>query len=118
MAPMSPNTGSRRLDGGLNLTMNATMIEQLNTLGDITGNRMLGFNLQEHQWRRFLVAYARLEETFENMNAAYAGGFEGFLNSYPPHATSYIATKDWFDKVHARLKELLTLTAPWKERPL
>ena len=105
-------------EGGINLNMDPTLIMQLNTLGDIAGDRMLGFNLQEHQWRRFLVAYARLEETFENMNAEYAGGFEDFLNSYPPHTASYIATKTWFDEVHARLKELLTLTAPWKKRPL
>jgi predicted acylesterase/phospholipase RssA len=105
-------------EGGLNLTMDAPLITNLNTLGDIAGDRMLGFNLQEHQWRRFLVAYARLEETFENMNAEYAGGFETFLNSYPPHAENYKATAPWFDEVHARLRGLLTLTAPWKERPL
>jgi hypothetical protein len=105
-------------EGGLNLTMDPAQIKQLNTLGTIAGDRMLGFNLQDHQWRRFLVSYARLEEAFENMNAAYAGGFEAFLNSYPAHAASYKATEPWFDEVHARLKGLLTLTAPWKERPL
>jgi predicted acylesterase/phospholipase RssA len=105
-------------EGGLNLTMDAALIKQLNTLGDIAGDHMLGFNLQEHQWRRFLVAYARLEETFEHMNAAYAGGFETFLNSYPPGTASYIATQPWFDEVHARLRGLVTLTAAWTKWPL
>jgi hypothetical protein len=63
------------------------------SLGVPNVNVGIGFNLQEHQWRRFLVAYARLEETFENMNAEYAGGFEIFLNSYPPHAASCKATE-------------------------
>ena len=69
--------------------MDLLLIEKLNQLGSIAGDSMLKFELEEHQWRRFLVAYARLEETFERMNLSYAGGFKAFLDTYTPsHAKS------------------------------
>jgi len=105
-------------EGGLNLNMNTNLIAELSELGQIAGTRMLSFDLQEHQWRRFLVAYARLEETFERMNTAYSGGFEEFLATYPPNTKSYEPNAAWFAAVNARLKALITLTEPWKNSPL
>jgi predicted acylesterase/phospholipase RssA len=106
-------------EGGLNLTMDPPLIRELDELGSIAGDRMLKFDLEEHQWRRFLVAYARLEETFERMNSSYAGGFKAFLDTYPPsHTKSYKPSPSWFDAVHERLKALITLTAPWGSDPL
>jgi hypothetical protein len=105
-------------EGGLNLNMDPSLIAELNHLGHVAGTRMLGFDLKEHQWRRFLVAYARLEDTFERMNTSYTGGFETFLNTYPPNTQSYKPTQQWFDEVHARLRQLIAVTASWKEHPL
>jgi len=106
-------------EGGLNLTMPPTLIQDLNTLGSIAGDHMLKFDLEEHQWRRFLVAYARLEETFERMNLSYNAGFKTFLDTYPPlHTKSYHASPAWFDAVHDRIKALVTLTGPWSAQPL
>jgi predicted acylesterase/phospholipase RssA len=106
-------------EGGLNLTMGPDLIHNLDELGEIAGDRMLRFDLKEHQWRRFLVAYARLEETFERMNLSYANGFKDFLDTYPPnHTKSYSPSHAWFDAVHERTKALITLTAPWSDDPL
>jgi hypothetical protein len=106
-------------EGGLNLTMDLPLITELNELGSIVGDRMLKFELEEHQWRRFLVAYARLEETFERMNLSYAGGFKAFLDAYPPsHTKSYKPSPTWFNAVHERLKALIALTGPWSDDPL
>ena len=106
-------------EGGLNLTMPPTLIQDLNALGSIAGDHMFKFDLQEHQWRRFLVAYARLEETFERMNLSYDGGFKAFLNTYPPtHTKSYHASRAWFDAVRERIQALIDLTAPWSTNPL
>ena len=105
-------------EGGLNLTMDSDRIKRLTELGGIAGDRMLDFNLPEHQWRRFLVAYARLEESFEHMNSAYQAGFEHFLEDYPSEALSYKQTQQWIDAARERVKRLLELTAPWTEVPL
>lgn len=107
-----------KAEGGLNLNMDAQLIMDINGLGAIAGERMLNFDLRSHQWRRFLVAYARLEDSFERMNKAYAGGFAAFLNTYPPKTVGYVPTQQWFDDVHERINALLALTEPWGASPL
>lgn len=105
-------------EGGLNLNMSPQVIGSLGVLGDIAGKFMLNFNLPEHRWHRFLVAYARLEESCELMNKAYATGFEEFLSTYPPNTLQYRPTQAWLDKARARLDSVLKLTDPWASDPL
>ena len=60
-------------EGGLNLNMSQETIDLLVELGDRAGtllsgdktdkNDMAPFKMDDHRWRRFLVAFARLEET-------------------------------------------------------
>lgn len=107
-----------KTEGGLNLNMDANLIMDLHGLGSIAGDHMLNFDLRAHQWRRFLVAYARLEDSFARMNKAYAGGFSAFLNTYPPKTIGYVPTQQWFDDVHARINTLLALTDPWSQPSL
>jgi predicted acylesterase/phospholipase RssA len=107
------------VEGGLNLNMSPDVMDRLTGLGGIAGDWMLKFDLQEHQWRRFLVAYARLEESLEHMNDAYAGGFEKFLNSYPPNTRSYkVVSQAWLNEARDRLAAVLSLSAGWKANPL
>jgi hypothetical protein len=105
-------------EGGVNLNMPSTVIQMLTSLGDLAGQCMLQFDLQEHQWRRFLVAYARLEESLEHMNEAYAKGFKKFLDTYPPNTLSYKTDVVWLAKARDRLAAVLTLAAPWLSDPL
>jgi predicted acylesterase/phospholipase RssA len=112
------NVALTEAEGGLNLNMDADLIMDLHGLGSIAGDHMLNFDLRAHQWRRFLVAYARLEDSFEHMNKAYAGGFDAFLNTYPPKTIGYVPTQQWFDDVHARINALLTLTEQWNQPAL
>jgi len=105
-------------EGGLNLNMEEKVIERLSNLGEIAGDRMLDFDMPEHQWHRFLVAYARLEESCEHMNDAYSHGFRDFLNSYPPNTVSYRPDPQWLTQARDRLGDVLGLTAPWQSKPL
>jgi len=105
------------LEGGLNLNMTEDVIQRLARLGALAGERMLHFDLQEHQWRRLLVAYARLEEMFGHMNEAYANGFKRFLDTYPPNTESYKPTLVWLDEVRRRLAELMSITEGWNNPP-
>lgn len=105
-------------EGGLNLNMPQPVIDKLVGLGSLAGACMLNFDLQEHQWRRFLVAYARLEESLEFMNKAYSNGFKHFLDTYPPDTKSYRPDPTWLAEACNRLDAVLTLAEPWQNNPL
>src|SRR5262249_7435710 len=105
-------------EGGLNLNMPLPVINELAGLGRLAGDCMLNFDLHEHQWRRFLVAYARLEESLEHMNEAYSKGFEQFLETYPPNTKSYKPNLDWPNEARSRLAAVLALAKPWQSSPL
>ena len=105
-------------EGGMNLNMPEELIRSLSQLGDLAGDCMLQFNLQEHQWRRLLVAYARLEEMFETMHEAYAAGFQQFLDTYPPDTQSYRPSLTWLNEVRGRLAALLMTTQGWNNPAL
>lgn len=106
------------LEGGLNLNMEAPVIEGLTQLGAIAGDRMLAFDLDEHRWRRFLVTYARLEETFERIHGAYDHGFGRFLEQYPPRAKAYTPEAAWIAEARDRLAAVLQATEKWGDDPL
>jgi hypothetical protein len=58
-------------EGGLNLTMDPTTIDRLAGYGKDAGDKLCGFDLNLHRWRRFLVAMARMEETLDEVADAY-----------------------------------------------
>jgi hypothetical protein len=102
-------------EGGLNLAMPRERIEALRDYGNLAGERMLQFDFDEHRWRRFLVAYARIEETFEELHEVYAGGFDQFLRTYPdrPPESYKPVSGTWMDRVRERMAELDELAASW-----
>ncbi|MGP9819022.1 hypothetical protein ACTZWW_03315 [Salinarimonas sp. NSM] len=60
-------------EGGFNLAMPQEMIDDLAGLGAEAGALLASdaFDFEDHRWRRFLVAYARLEETLATSAARW-----------------------------------------------
>ena len=109
-------------EGGLNLTMDETTINKLVGYGALAGETLRDkFDLDDHRWRRFLVAMARMEQTLDEVAEAYEqvpGEFGKFLEQYAPHPKSY-DQKDP-ERVKEMLKraaELVALGKDWREQP-
>jgi len=122
-------------EGGLNLTMSPTTIDKLVDFGKQAGVLLRDeFNLEEHRWRRFLVSMARMEETLDDVAAAYAqvpGQFGVFLGDFvrdrapyrqppappedkPPYTQD---TKARVDEMLSRAAEFVALGTKWRTPP-
>jgi len=122
-------------EGGLNLTMDEETIAKLVDYGKKAGTLLRDdFNLEEHRWRRFLVSMARMEETLDEVAAAYAqvpGKFGDFLDEFarerapyrqpaappedkPPYTQD---TKTRVDEMLKRADELVALGTKWRTPP-
>jgi predicted acylesterase/phospholipase RssA len=116
-------------EGGLNLTMAPGLIDQLVSLGERAAALMVGqplnaadksaFAFDEHRWRRYLIAFGRLEQTLEDTQKTWngPGDFAEFIRLYEP--TSYQKKDDpewrkWRDDVFARFSAIMSLAAGWK----
>jgi hypothetical protein len=81
------------------------------------------FRLDEHRWRRFLVAMDRLDQTLRNFVDAYQGrpsgpeSFGAFLARYPQIARSYEQTAQDRATLLARAISLLELAKAWLDQP-
>ncbi|GGK48061.1 patatin-like phospholipase family protein [Salinarimonas ramus] len=66
-------------EGGLNLAMGSETLDALTKIGAEAGALLAGdrFDFDDHRWRRFLVAYARLEETLAKTAARWTGAGSG-----------------------------------------
>src|SRR5258708_31828079 len=65
-------------EGGLNLAMDQETIKRLAGYGQKAGEILRGkFDLDQHRWRRFLGAMARMEEKLDDIAQAYEGGQDG-----------------------------------------
>jgi hypothetical protein len=114
-------------EGGLNVTMPPGVALTLATYGATAGALLRDeFNLDEHRWRRFLVAMTRLDETIEEFAAAYDGKeeaepFAKFLSRYsdnPPHSPlSYRQTAQDLETLLARAREFSELGRRWRSQP-
>jgi predicted acylesterase/phospholipase RssA len=69
-------------EGGLNLDMPPELVEAIGGYGARAGKLfnasgqsgdMFNFDFPDHQWRRFLIAYARIESFLEEANAGWTG---------------------------------------------
>jgi hypothetical protein len=108
--------------GGLNLTMDEATIKTLVGYGELAGETLRDkFDLDDHRWRRFLVAMARMEQTLDEVAEAYEqvpGEFGKFLDRYAPSPDSY-DQKDP-ERVKEMLKraaELVALGRDWRAEP-
>jgi hypothetical protein len=119
-------------EGGLNLNMDQPTIDALIGYGREAGEKLCNeFDFEEHRWRRFLVAMARMEETLDEVTKAYdqvPGQFGEFLKEFerdyvpykqpppPPHpeTTAYRQdTKERVDEMLGRAQQLADLGKKW-----
>jgi hypothetical protein len=111
-------------EGGLNITMPPELVGLLGAFGAQAGVELRDeFNLNEHRWRRFLVAIDRLNQTAGEVAEAYNGenglaSFKQFLDQYPAHALTYrdAATQD-IATLRERAAALAELAARWHSQP-
>ena len=119
-------------EGGLNLSMSATKIDHLINLGEraaalITGKPLdpsdeRTFEFAEHRWRRYLIAFARLEEALEHAQQTWNGSdrFAEFIKRYQP--SSYYESnpewKQWRLEVFERFDAIMALASTWGGKSL
>jgi hypothetical protein len=113
-------------EGGLNLVMDNKAIQKLAEYGREAGGVLCtSFDLDDHRWRRFLVAMARMEETLEEVTTAYETlpekpeGFDEFLKRYASNPSSYRQeSKVRLELLLDRARDLALMGEEWRERPL
>jgi hypothetical protein len=108
-------------EGGLNLAMDQKTIKRLAGYGQEAGEILRHkFDLDQHRWRRFLVAMARMEETLDDIAKAYEGGPDGseafskFLDRYANHSGSYRQSAAILKLLLVRGQELASRGADWR----
>jgi hypothetical protein len=114
----------KQREGGLNIAMPPALVAELSEYGAVAGDKLRdSFNLDEHRWRRFLVAMERLTETIENITNAYDGNggepFREFLERYATHPDdplSYRQTETDLNLLRSRAGDLATLGRKWREQ--
>jgi len=111
-------------EGGLNLDMDAATIQTLVGYGRAAGQKLVeDFDLDEHRWRRFLVAAARIEGTLDEMRQSYDGGpdrpeaFRAFLERYAADPESYRQDAGWLREALSRIEALMVLARAWEQKP-
>jgi predicted acylesterase/phospholipase RssA len=115
-------------EGGLNIAMPPALVSELSEYGAEAGDKLRdSFNLDEHRWRRFLVAMERLTETVDNVADAYDGNggepFGEFLERYaghpddPDHPLSYRQNKVDLQLLRSRADGLTALGRKWRQEP-
>jgi predicted acylesterase/phospholipase RssA len=111
-------------EGGLNVAMPEATVRDLAALGAKAGARARdSFDLDEHRWRRFLTAMARIEQTLDELATAYDGRpsagepFECFLKRYATFAESYEQEPARLREMLRRAEELAQVGRRWRDAP-
>ena len=111
-------------EGGLNVTMDEKTVAKLSDYGQQAARLLRDeFNLDEHRWRRFLVAMARMEETLDDVGDAYFDGkglepFANFLDRYAMDPAQYKQRKPGvLAAMLARGKALADKGVAWRTKP-
>jgi hypothetical protein len=105
-------------EGGLNLTMPEERVRLLSHFGYLAGREMQDFDFDEHRWRRYLVALARMEETLHGLTTNYEVGYRDFLSSYAAYAKSYEQPEGWIDEALNNTDALMAIAAKTVDKPL
>jgi predicted acylesterase/phospholipase RssA len=105
-------------EGGLNLTMGKEKVRLLSRFGYLAGGQMHRFDFDEHRWRRYLVALARLEETLHGLTSSYESSYRDFLAEYAGRARSYQQPDGWIDEALINTDALMRIAAQTLDNPL
>ena len=105
-------------EGGLNLTMPEERVELLSYLGYLAGKEMHAFDFDEHRWRRYLVALARIEETLHDLSKHYDHSYHDFLVDYAERAQSYKQPPEWIKEALRNTDALMEIAASTVGNPL
>lgn len=111
-------------EGGLNLDMTPETIGLLSDYGAMAGDKVVEvFNLDDHRWRRFLVAMVRLESTLFELQGHYSeaspgvDSFKDFLVRYPPQAEHYKpVSPEWLEEMRKRAVALVSMAENWNNK--
>lgn len=122
--------GLKPNEGGLNVTMSPGVIADLGQRGAKAGEMLVaqfdGSNARrwnEHRWRRYLVAQARLEETLADMadrlSKKGAGSWDDFLSptGYGARPDFYKQDGGLFEVLRDRGSKLSALCGKWTDVP-
>lgn len=122
--------GLKPNEGGLNVTMSPGVIADLGQRGAKAGEMLVaqfdGSNARrwnEHRWRRYLVAQARLEETLADMadrlSKKGAGSWDDFLSptGYGAKPDFYEQDGGLFEVLRDRGSKLSALCEKWTDVP-
>ena len=121
-------------EGGLNLTMTDATVQKLVDYGKKAGQLLRdSFVLEEHRWRRFLVSMARMEQSLDEVAAAYEqdpGKFGEFLDKFVRERMPYRSPKQpgerppnsqdteaRVDEMLKRARQLVELGVAWRNAP-
>jgi hypothetical protein len=121
-------------EGGLNLTMTDATVQKLVDHGRKAGQLLRdSFVLEEHRWRRFLVSMARMEQSLDEVAAAYEqdpGKFGEFLDKFVREQMPYRSPKQAggrppnsqdtevrVDEMLKRARQLVELGTAWRNAP-
>jgi hypothetical protein len=112
-------------EGGLNLDMPPELIRRLTEIGSEAGALVTGptFNMDEHRWRRFLIAMADIEQVLDELAQSYehsslpGGTFGEFLERFGYHGSYPPKDEAWKEETLRRAKELVGLGERWREKP-
>jgi hypothetical protein len=119
-------------EGGINLNMSAAQIDQLAGFGErgavLMGGRSLNpsdqspFDFDEHRWRRYLIAFARLEEELVRAEQTWNGlaGFGAFIKKYQPKSYHGQTPQwmNWRSNVFERFECIMSLVSGWGGKSL
>ena len=106
--------------------MPPTLIDQLSAYGKEAGGLAAGpdFDLDEHRWRRFLIAMAELEETLDQITVSHDGGLGGsevffgaFLKRYHFHGSYPPLNESWKKEILSRANALVASGRQWWDSP-
>ena len=110
--------------GGLNLGMNTATVATLADFGKQAAEKLRReFDLDEHRWRRFLVAMARMEETLDEVGTAYydkastSETFADFLARYASNPKEYRQRPDILAVMLKRGSLLADSGQDWRSQP-
>ncbi|HST53057.1 MAG TPA: patatin-like phospholipase family protein [Pyrinomonadaceae bacterium] len=96
-------------EGGLNLDMPKKTLESVAGKGEVAGNKLIQFKMDQHQWVRFRVLMKQMEKSLYDLKKAIAPGsfYEAMLKTRPLNS-SYPYQRDdgWLDNAKQRLEDI------------